>query len=186
MSTQTVVVVNQKSMATGLLLTFFFGPLGMLYSTVLGAFIMFFVNILAFVFTAGIGLFVTWPIGVIWSGIAISNHNSGLVSGGAAANQPERKTPQRQETPPSSTVTERKTEPKPVSRSRDEAYRQPSVRQGGVASNCTECGTAMEAEDKFCFNCGSERKKQLFCAGCGSAIDVQSKFCSSCGTKVSQ
>ncbi len=178
MSTQTVVVVNQKSMAVGLLLTFFFGPLGMLYSTVLGAVIMFFVNILAFVFTAGIGLLLTWPIGLIWSGVAISSHNSNLVSTGAAT--PHQKNQEAQA--PSAPVTERPaaTDQPPVEKTTPAKAYQTVPK----ASGCAKCGTEMEADDKFCFNCGTERKQQQFCANCGNTITANNKFCSGCGAKV--
>lgn len=73
-----VVVRNQKSVGVAILLSFFFGPLGMLYSTVGGAFIMFMVTIFAMAFTFGLGIFVTWPICVLWAAHAASEHNRRL------------------------------------------------------------------------------------------------------------
>lgn len=74
-----VVVVQQKSVAVALLLTFFFGPLGMFYSTISGAVIMIFVNIFMVIFTLGIGLLFTWPICMIWGAVAASQANSRVI-----------------------------------------------------------------------------------------------------------
>ncbi|HVA32593.1 MAG TPA: hypothetical protein VNG31_00505, partial [Candidatus Baltobacteraceae bacterium] len=76
------VMVAQKSVLTAFLLTFFFGPLGMLYSTVLGAVVMFVASILVAALTFGLGLIVTWPICVIWGTVAASNYNKGLLATG--------------------------------------------------------------------------------------------------------
>jgi len=74
---KTIVVIQQrKSMILGLILTFFFGSLGMLYSTISGGLIMFVLSIIVGVFTLGFGLIFIWPIQLIWTIIAISNHNS--------------------------------------------------------------------------------------------------------------
>lgn len=76
-----VVTKSPKSVGIAIALALFFGPLGMFYSTIIGAIIMFFVNIIVGIFTLGVGLFVTIPIGVIWAAIAASSHNSKLMSG---------------------------------------------------------------------------------------------------------
>jgi hypothetical protein len=73
-----VVIVNQKSQGVAALLAFLFGPLGMLYSTVGGAFIMFFVTIFAMMVTFGLGIFVTWPICILWAAHAAGEHNKRL------------------------------------------------------------------------------------------------------------
>ncbi len=78
--TNTVVIMQQKSVLVSLLLSFFFGPLGMLYSTILGAIIMLIITVPVAVFTAGIGLIFTVPICMIWSFIAIKTHNSKLMN----------------------------------------------------------------------------------------------------------
>lgn len=70
------VVVNRKSVGLAILLTFLFGPLGMLYSTVIGAILMFFVSIVVAVVTLGLGLLVTWPICIIWAGMAAARKNT--------------------------------------------------------------------------------------------------------------
>ncbi|HEY0254079.1 MAG TPA: hypothetical protein VGC41_21270 [Kofleriaceae bacterium] len=60
------------------MLALLFGPLGMIYSTGLGALVMFVVNLLLVVAGAGLGLIVTIPICAVWAGIAASNHNDSL------------------------------------------------------------------------------------------------------------
>jgi len=69
---------SEKSVVGAVLLAMFFGPLGMLYSTVLGAGVMFFVSLLIVVPTLGIGLILTVPAGMIWAGFAADAHNKKL------------------------------------------------------------------------------------------------------------
>ena len=76
-----IVVSHAKSLVLAIILALFFGPLGLLYSTVKGGVIMFFVNIVVGVLTIGVGLFITWPIGVIWAAMATNAHNAALMSG---------------------------------------------------------------------------------------------------------
>ena len=84
----TTVVINAappKSVAVALLLTFFFGPFGMLYSTISGAIVMLLVSfigsILVSLVTFGFGLFVFWPVcwvvSMIWGCAAVSNTRPG-------------------------------------------------------------------------------------------------------------
>lgn len=76
--TTVIHVGSQKSVAGAVILALLFGPLGMLYATVVGALVMFFVNILVAIATLGLGLILTIPIGAVWAGIAASNHNKQL------------------------------------------------------------------------------------------------------------
>lgn len=73
--TSVMVLGPQKSVGVALLLTFFFGPLGMLYSTILGGVVMFFVTLLAIPLTTGLGLLLTWPICMVWAATAASSTN---------------------------------------------------------------------------------------------------------------
>jgi hypothetical protein len=75
---KTVVVNAGKSVVVSILLTFFFGPLGMFYSTVLGAVIMLVLYVLIGIVTLGLGLIVLHPIAIIWGAIAVSNYNKKL------------------------------------------------------------------------------------------------------------
>lgn len=62
----------RKSALVAFLLTFFFGPFGMLYTTVPGAIFMLLVSVVVAIFTLGYGLAVTHPICIIWACIAAS------------------------------------------------------------------------------------------------------------------
>lgn len=76
-----VVMGNEKSVGVAMLLSFFFGPLGMFYSTTNGALIMMLVSFFAMIFTFGLGIFITWPICVIWAASAANEHNRRLAYG---------------------------------------------------------------------------------------------------------
>jgi len=73
-----VVVRAPKSVGIAILLSVFFGPLGMLYSTVPGALIMLAVSVFLGFITAGISVFITWPICVIWGALAVDSYNRGV------------------------------------------------------------------------------------------------------------
>ncbi len=75
-----VIVVGSKSVVLALILTFFFGPFGMLYSTIAGGLIMLVLAGLVGFFTAGFGLFFVWPVQMLWAGISASNYNKGQVA----------------------------------------------------------------------------------------------------------
>jgi len=81
---QVLVVSTAKSVGVSILLTVLFGPLGMLYSTIAGAVIMAILSVIIAVFTLGFGLFITWPVSIIWGAIAASSHNKRLVTGAAS------------------------------------------------------------------------------------------------------
>lgn len=70
------VIVVEKNVAVAALLGFFFGPIGMIYATGIGALVMFGVNIVIGILTFGFGLFLTWPVCAIWAGVAAGNHNA--------------------------------------------------------------------------------------------------------------
>lgn len=69
-----------KSVGVGLLLTFFFGPLGLFYSSTVGGIVMLLVSIFFGGATMGAGLLLTWPACMIWGAIAASNHNSAIMA----------------------------------------------------------------------------------------------------------
>ena len=70
-------VVQQptKSVGWAAVLSFFFGPLGMLYATIPGAVIMGVIWIVVAVATLGLGIFVVHPICAVWGAIAASRYN---------------------------------------------------------------------------------------------------------------
>jgi len=80
-SRQVVVIQSTKNVGIAVILAFLFGPLGMFYSTVNGALIMLVVSFVAVFVTLGVGLLLTWPICVIWAGMAAREHNKKLLAG---------------------------------------------------------------------------------------------------------
>lgn len=77
---QNVVVVGKvKSVGVAFLLAFFFGPLGLLYASVIGGIVMFLVDlILIFVFFPG--LIITGIICIIWACVAADQANRDMVN----------------------------------------------------------------------------------------------------------
>lgn len=75
---QTVIAIAPKSIGVSLILTFLFGSIGMLYSTVIGAVIMMVIELFVAIFTLGLGLIITHPICMVWGAIAASNYNKKL------------------------------------------------------------------------------------------------------------
>lgn len=79
MQQPTYVVVNApKSVAIAIILTFLFGPLGLLYSSIKGGIIMLFLTFIIGFFTLGFGLLLTWPICVIWAAVSARNSQKHL------------------------------------------------------------------------------------------------------------
>lgn len=78
---QRIVVVPTKSVGLAILLAVIFGPLGLLYSTVMGAIVMFIVNIVVALVTVGFGLILTWPICGVWAAVAVKSYNKKLLEG---------------------------------------------------------------------------------------------------------
>jgi hypothetical protein len=60
-------------------LTFFLGPLGMLYSTIPGALVMIALSIPAFIITFGHAGFIIWPLSMIWGAWAAHRYNQRLL-----------------------------------------------------------------------------------------------------------
>jgi hypothetical protein len=76
---QPVIVARTKSVALSLVLTFFLGPLGMLYSTIPGALVMIALSIPAFIITFGHAGFIIWPLSMIWGAWAAHRYNQRLL-----------------------------------------------------------------------------------------------------------
>jgi hypothetical protein len=64
-----------KSILLASLLAVFFGPLGMIYSTLMGAVVMLTASVILAGFTQGTSLLFTWPACVLWSVIAARIYN---------------------------------------------------------------------------------------------------------------
>lgn len=80
--------MNQKSVAAGVVLTFFFGGLGLFYASIVGGVVMTILELIAWATTLiGIG-FLLLPIihigCIIWAIVAINNHNKKLLQMAAA------------------------------------------------------------------------------------------------------
>jgi hypothetical protein len=71
-------VFAPKSVGAALALTFFFGPLGLFYSSVTGGVVMLILSVVLATVTGGVSLFLTWPACMIWGAIAASNYNSAM------------------------------------------------------------------------------------------------------------
>ncbi len=85
---QVVVVGSYKDPTAAALLGLFFGPLGLLYSTVTGAVIMFAVNMVVALLTFGLGLVLTWPISAVVGWQAAKSHNERLTAAAVGYHHP--------------------------------------------------------------------------------------------------
>ncbi len=83
---EVIVVGEKKNMTIAILLSFFFGPLGMIYASISGAIWCFLISGVAAFFTMGLGLLVTWPLQLIWTAVAVNKHNTRIAAGIDAAN----------------------------------------------------------------------------------------------------
>lgn len=75
---QRIIITSTKSILVSLLLTFFLGPIGMLYSTLWGALFMIAISVVVWLITLGFGLFLVWPICMIWGALAAALYNKKL------------------------------------------------------------------------------------------------------------
>jgi len=78
---QRIVTVPTKSVGISILLTILFGPLGMFYSTILGAIIMCLISLFVSAFTLGLSLLIIWPICITWGAVATNPYNKEILSG---------------------------------------------------------------------------------------------------------
>lgn len=86
--TQVVVVGTPKDPTAAALLGFFFGPLGLLYSTVPGAAIMFGVSVVVGLLTFGLGLVLLWPVSAVVGYQAAKSTNQRLALAAAGYGYP--------------------------------------------------------------------------------------------------
>jgi hypothetical protein len=66
---------NRKSVVLSLVLTFFLGPFGMLYSTVVRALVMLVLYVVVGILTLGWGIAALHPIAMIWGAVAADRAN---------------------------------------------------------------------------------------------------------------
>lgn len=72
---QIVFITKQKSVLVAFLLTFFFGPLGLLYASVIGGITLMVLGFIIGIMTLGIGLVFAWVASIIWAVVAVNMHN---------------------------------------------------------------------------------------------------------------
>ena len=70
-----IALSRKKSQIIGLLLTFFLGPLGLLYVSLPATLMLSFVWVVVFVITFGYGVLLVNLLAMVWSVVAISAHN---------------------------------------------------------------------------------------------------------------
>lgn len=49
---------------------------------------------------------------------------------------------------------------------------------------CASCGAEVNANAKFCSECGAKVEKNKFCSNCGKQVKANAKFCTECGNKL--
>lgn len=70
-----MIIGEEKNMVGAVLLTFIFGPFGMLYSTIVGGVVMLVLSIIIAAETLGFGLIITQIICLAWTIIVVDKHN---------------------------------------------------------------------------------------------------------------
>lgn len=76
---QNIVVMGKaKSVGMAFLLAFLFGPLGLLYASILGGIIMFFVSLVLFFLIPIVGYIIAWVGCIIWAVVAANQANAAL------------------------------------------------------------------------------------------------------------
>lgn len=82
---QVIVIAEQKSLGVALLLTILFGPLGLLYATPMGGLLLLCITFVVGVLTLGFGLFLGWIAAIVWSVVAVGQHNERMMALAARA-----------------------------------------------------------------------------------------------------
>ena len=77
--------MKDKSVFLALVLTFFFGPLGLFYASASGAAVLIVLAAVGVVPTLGYVLIFVWPASMVWAAIAANNRHNAFV-GGAGLN----------------------------------------------------------------------------------------------------
>lgn len=75
--------MRDKSVVLSLVLTFFFGPLGLFYASVWGALTLIVVAAVGVVPTLGFILIFVWPASMVWGAIESSKKHRTFVNGAA-------------------------------------------------------------------------------------------------------
>ena len=75
------ILLAQKSMPLALILTFFFGPLGLLYASVRDGLILICISIAVAILTLGFGLIFVWIGSMVWAYMDVEKYNRALLNG---------------------------------------------------------------------------------------------------------
>ena len=78
---QMIITQSPKSMGLALILTFLFGPLGLLYASVKAGVILICIAIVVGFLTLGLGAIVIWPISMVWAYMEVDKYNKALMNG---------------------------------------------------------------------------------------------------------
>jgi len=73
-----VIIGKAKSVGTAFLLSFLFGPLGLLYASIIGGIIMFILSIILFIALPVVGAILAWIGCIIWAVVAANQANAKL------------------------------------------------------------------------------------------------------------
>lgn len=60
---------------------------------------------------------------------------------------------------------------------------QPQQQTSAASVKCAKCGKAVDANAKFCPECGEKLELKKFCSQCGKPLNAGAKFCPECGAK---
>ncbi|HMC99264.1 MAG TPA: hypothetical protein VKH37_03895 [Ferruginibacter sp.] len=71
-----IIMGKAKSVGAAFVLAFFFGPLGLLYASVLGGIIMFVVGLILFFLIPVVGYIIAWVGCLIWAVVAANAANA--------------------------------------------------------------------------------------------------------------
>ena len=73
--------MKDKSVLVALVLTFFFGPLGLFYASTTGAIALIVLAAVGVVPTLGYVLIFVWPASMVWAAIAANNRHNAFLAG---------------------------------------------------------------------------------------------------------
>ena len=74
--TNVIILGKQKSVGVAFLLSFLFGPLGLLYASILGGIVMFILGIALFFLLPIVGGIIAWIASIIWAIVAAKQANA--------------------------------------------------------------------------------------------------------------
>lgn len=188
-------VMGQKSTGVAFVLTFFFGPFGLFYSSVTGGLIMTLIGIPFSVVTLGVGYFFVWVGSIIWGCVAADSHNKKMLMGVPVM------APTMSYMAPQPVMSQ----PMPVAPPQQWAPSYPAPTPKGTraigpadaihaTATCASCGTPWREGIVFCTSCGARREEPIpvevaapnstvIVRRCpdGHVVDDASVFCPQCG-----